>query len=65
MEDIKDLPKHALGVAALADVLEAEDYAEAIDETSYDMVTNNCVNYASSIWCRLEFEETKDLANFP
>jgi hypothetical protein len=64
LEDIKDLQKHTLGVAALADVLSAEENAEAIDETSYDIVTNNCVNYASRIWRRLEFDETEDLANF-
>jgi hypothetical protein len=64
MEDIKDLPKHTLGVAALADVLEAESGAEAIDEASYDMLNNNCVHYASSIWRRLGFDETEDLANF-
>ena len=64
MEDFKDLPKHTLGLAALADVLKAEENAEAIDEASFDIVTNNCVNYASSIWRRLEFDETEDLANF-
>ncbi len=64
MEDFKDLPKHALGLAALADVLKAEENAEAIDEASFDIVTNNCVNYASRIWRRLEFDETEDLANF-
>ena len=64
IEDIKGLPKHALGVAALADVLMAEENAEAIDKASYDMITNNCANYASRIWRRLEFDETEDLANF-
>ena len=64
MEDIKDLPKHTLGVAALADVLEAEENAEAIDEASYDMLNNNCVHYASSIWRRLGFDETEALGNF-
>jgi hypothetical protein len=64
MEDIKDLPKHTLGVAALADVLEAESGAEAIDAESFDFATNNCVHYASSVWRRLGFEETDDLANF-
>ena len=64
MEDINDLPKHNLGVATLADVLSAEENADAIDETSYDLLTNNCVNYASRIWRRLEFDETEDLANF-
>jgi hypothetical protein len=64
MEDIKDLPKNHLGVAALADVLDAEENAEAIDEASYDMLNNNCVHYASRIWRRLEFDETEDLGNF-
>jgi hypothetical protein len=64
MEDFKDLPKHTLGVAALADVLEAESGAEAIDEASYDMLNNNCVHYASSIWRRLGFDETEDLGNY-
>ena len=64
MEDIKDLPKHTLGVAALADMLEAESSAEAIDDESFDLATNNCVHYASSIWRRLGFDETEDLANF-
>ena len=65
MEDIKDLPKHSVGVAALADVLEAEDNAEAIDEASYDMATNNCVSYASSIWRRLGFDhDNEEMANF-
>ncbi len=59
-----DLPKHTLGVAALANVLEAESSAEAIDDKSFDLATNNCVNYASSIWRRLGFDETEDLANF-
>jgi len=64
MEDFKDLPKHTLGVAALIDVLEAESSAEAIDEASFDMLENNCVHYASSIWRRLEIDETEDLGNF-
>ena len=64
IEDIKELPKHALGVATLTDVLSAEENADAFDETSYDLLTNNCVNYASRIWRRLEFDETEDLANF-
>jgi hypothetical protein len=64
MEDIKDLSKHTLGVAALADILKAEENAEAIDEASYDMLKNNCVHYASSIWRRLEIDETEDLGNF-
>lgn len=64
MEDFKELPKHTLGVAALIDVLEAESSAEAIDEASYDMVKNNCVHYAQSIWRRLEIDETEDLGNF-
>ena len=64
IEDIKDLPKHALGVATLTDVLKAEENADAIDDASYDLLTNNCVNYASRIWRRLEFDETEDLANF-
>ena len=64
MEDIKDLPKHTLGVAALADLLKAEENAEAIDDESFDLATNNCVHYASSIWRRLGFDETEDLANF-
>ena len=64
MADIKDLPEHTLGVAPLADVLEAESGAEAIDVESFDLTTNNCVNYASSIWRRLGFDETEDLANF-
>jgi hypothetical protein len=64
MEDIKDLPKHTLGVAALADVLKAEENAEAIDEASYDMLNNNCFHYASSIWRRLGFDETEDLGNY-
>jgi hypothetical protein len=66
MEDFKfkDLPKHHLGVAVLADVLEAEENAEAIDEASFDVRTNNCVNYAQRIWRRLGFDETEDLADF-
>jgi hypothetical protein len=64
MEDIKDLPKHTLGVAALTDILKAEENAEAIDEASFDVRTNNCVHYASSIWRRLGFDETEDLADF-
>jgi len=64
MEDFEDLPKHHLGVAALADILKAEENAEAIDEASYDMLNNNCVHYASSIWRRLGFDETEALGNF-
>jgi hypothetical protein len=64
MEDIKDLPKHTLGVAALTDILKAEENAEAIDEASYDVLKNNCIHYASSIWRRLGFDETEDLGNF-
>ena len=64
MEDFKNLPKYALGVAALDDVLKAEENAEGIDYASYDLLTNNCVNYASRIWRHLEFDETEDLANF-
>ncbi len=64
IEDIKDLPKHTLGVAALADMLEAESRAEAIGDESFDWATNNCVHYASSIWRRLGFDETQDLGNF-
>jgi hypothetical protein len=62
--EFKDLPKHHLGVAALADVLEAEENADPIDDKSFDLATNNCVTYASSIWRKLEFVETEDLANF-
>ena len=64
LEEFNDLPKHALGVATLADVLKAEGNAEAIDDKSFDLATNNCVTYASSIWRHLEFDETEDLANF-
>ncbi len=62
--EFKDLSKHHLGVAALADILKAEENAEAIDKASYDVLRNNCVTYASSIWRHLEFVETEDLANF-
>ena len=62
--EFKDLPKHNLGVAALADVLKAEENADPIDGKSFNLATNNCVTYASSIWRKLEFVETEDLANF-
>lgn len=64
LEDFKDLPKHTLGVAALADALKAEENAEAINATSFHLVTNNCLTYASSVWRRLGFDVTEDLNNF-
>ncbi|KAL3792563.1 hypothetical protein HJC23_005533 [Cyclotella cryptica] len=42
----------------------AEQSAEAIDDTKYDLTANTCVHYAADIWRELDFEETEDLANF-
>ena len=64
VDQFKDFPKHTLGVAALADALKAEENAEAINATSFHLVTNNCLTYATSVWRRLGFDVTEDLNNF-
>lgn len=60
----KDVPVHHLGDALLEEILKAENAAEALDTTSYDLATNNCVHYAVGISRPLEFAETTELATF-
>merc|ERR1740139_1120546 len=48
--DMAHLPRQAMGTALLGDIIEAEENAVAIDESAYEVFTNNCVHYASSIW---------------
>jgi hypothetical protein len=67
VSDIEALPKHDIGVAMLTDVLKAEENADAIDVSSYDMLKNNCIHYAFSIWRSwrtLGLDEAEDLADF-
>lgn len=63
-DDLKGLPVHSLGAASLKDILEAEDGAEALSDSTYKLFTNSCVHYARRIWSVLGFEETEELANF-
>ncbi|KAL7546143.1 hypothetical protein ACHAWF_009483 [Thalassiosira exigua] len=63
-DDFEGLPVHVLGEAALKDILDAEDEAEPLFPSTYDLDTNNCIHYARRIWGTLGFKETEDLANF-
>jgi len=57
VEDVQDLPMHALGTASLGDILQAEENAQATDPATYDVFTNSCVHYARSIWRTLGVAE--------
>ena len=48
----------------MIDLLEAEESAESFDAPNFDVVTNNCLNYASRITRPLGLDETEDLADF-
>ena len=48
----------------MIDLLEAEESAESHDASNFDVLTNNCVHYASKIWRHLGVHETEDLADF-
>jgi hypothetical protein len=64
-EDFKALPSYELKTAVkLTDLLEAEESAEYHDASNFDVLTNNCVHYASKIWRHLGVHETEDLADF-
>jgi len=64
-EDFKALPSYELKTAVkLTDLLEAEESAESHDASNFDVLTNNCVHYASKIWRPLGVHETEDLADF-
>jgi hypothetical protein len=64
-EDFKALPSYELKTAVkLTDLLEAEESAESHDASNFDVLTNNCVHYASKIWRHLGVHETEDLADF-
>ena len=64
IEDIKGLSVHMLGSAKLGAIIEAEEQADIIDGSNFDLVSNNCVHYAIDIWRYLGFKETNDLALF-
>ena len=55
---------HVFGSATLAELLKAEDKAEAIHGDQFHVFTNNCVTYAGSLWRNLEFAETEELGTF-
>ena len=63
MEDMAHLPMLAMGTASLANILEAEENAQAINDSVYDVWKNNCVHYAVSILRPLGLTEG-DLDNF-
>ena len=63
-EYTKNLPMHPLGKALLGDILEAEKHAIATDEFNFDLVNNNCLHYAHSIWHSLRLAGGVDLADF-
>lgn len=64
MDDTEGLSMYVLGAASLGNILQAEESAEAIDESVYNVATNNCVHYAQTIWRSLGFEETEEMATF-
>ena len=64
MGDIKGLRVHKLGSSKLGAILKAEEQADIIDGSNFDLVSNNCVHYARDIWSSLGFDETNNLALF-
>lgn len=62
-DDLRDLPSHVLGTAALGDIIEAERTVRPLED-DYDIAVNSCAHYAGRIWRGLGFEETADLADF-
>ena len=62
--DTKDLRVHKLGSSKLGAILKAEEQADVIDGSNFDLVSNNCVHYARDIWSSLGFDETDNLALF-
>ncbi len=60
----KLLPTIELGSATLKDVLKAEEAAEPLNDSEYDLTKNSCVHYAGRLWRFLGFEETNELALF-
>ncbi len=64
IEHAESLPKIELGAATLGDILKAEEAAEPLDDSTYDFVTNSCINYASRITRPLDIKETDELASF-
>ena len=57
-----NIPSHSFGKkVTLRDFLKAEKEAP---EGEFDLMSNNCVHYAASIWRDLESPETHELAQF-
>ena len=55
---------HPIVTTSLGEIVDAVSDAEPIDPGDFHLEINNCVHYASSIWRKLDFAETHDLARF-
>ena len=64
MEQVDGLPMVELGSATLGDILKAEQAAEPLRASEYNLTKNSCAHYAQRIWRALGFEETQELATF-
>jgi len=60
----QDIPHHKFGAAKLGSILKAEEKAKPIQDSEFDIATNNCVHFAASIWRQLGFKEDAELAQF-
>jgi len=64
VDDLEELPGHALGPAKLGALFRAEEGVAPYSEQDYDLVTKNCAIYARDILRGAGLPETKELAQF-
>ena len=63
-EDADNLPMVEMESATLGEILEAEQAAEPLRDSEYDLTRNSCVRYGIRIWRQLGFKETHEMASF-
>jgi len=64
VDDLEELPGHALGPAELGALFRAEEGVAPYSEQDYDLVTKNCAIYARDILRGAGLPETKELGQF-